>query len=66
MDSDDAARLDQMESDIAAVASAMDSVDRIVAESEGGESAAAEIAAVVSADRLPVEADNQQELRPLA
>ncbi len=57
MDSNDASRLDDLESDIAAVASAMESVDRIVAESTGGESAAAEIAAVVSAARFPLVSD---------
>jgi hypothetical protein len=60
MDSSDATRLDDLESDIAAVASAMDSLDRIVAESPGGESAAAEIAAVVSPERFPLGSDPAQ------
>lgn len=57
MDHIDAARLDQLESDIAAVAAAMESVDRIVAEGGAGESVAAEIAGVVSPQRFPVDGD---------
>lgn len=64
MDTQDAARLEEFESDIAAVASAMETVDRIVAESDGGESAAAEIRAVVSTERFPIESDAQLELQP--
>jgi len=53
MEPDDGPRLDRLEADIASVASAMETVDRIVAESDGG-SAAAEIAAVVSPQRFPL------------
>ena len=51
----DAERLDQLEADVASVASAMETVDRIVAGESTGEAAAAEIAAVVSAERFPPE-----------
>ncbi len=49
-----------LEADIAAVGSALESIDRILAAVDAGEeatgSAAAEIAAVVSADRFAVDA----------
>ena len=53
MEPTDGRRLDRLEADIASVASAMETVDRIVAESDAG-SAAAEISAVVSAERFPL------------
>lgn len=53
MEPSDGPRLDRLEADIASVASAMETVDRIVAQSDGGP-AAAEIAAVVSAERFPL------------
>lgn len=58
MDSADGARLDQLEADISAVASALETVDRIVAETDDGESAAAEIAVVVSPDRFRLDSDD--------
>lgn len=51
----DAERLDQLESDVASVASAMETVDRIVAETPSGDAAATEIAAVVSPERFPLD-----------
>jgi len=51
----DARSLDELEADLAAVASAMETLDRIVAESGEREGAAAEIAAVVSADRFRID-----------
>jgi hypothetical protein len=49
---DEAALLDQLESDLAAVETAIASIERIAAESGGGEPAAAEIRAAVSAERF--------------
>lgn len=55
MEPTDARRLEQLEADVASVASAMETVDRIVAESTTGEAAASEIAAVVSPERFPLD-----------
>ncbi|MGI9579166.1 MAG: hypothetical protein ACR2OH_13275 [Microthrixaceae bacterium] len=57
MDTAEAARLEELEADISSVASALETVDRIVAETPDGESAATEIAAVVSPQRFPLESD---------
>ncbi len=57
MDHADAARLDELEADIAAVASAMESLDRAVAESPDAHAAAAEIAVIVSPERFPLEGE---------
>jgi purine nucleoside permease len=55
MEPTDARRLEQLEADVASVASAMETVDRIVAEATSGEAAASEIAAVVSPERFPLD-----------
>jgi hypothetical protein len=52
------ARLEQMEADISSVATALESVDRVVAETADGESAAAEIRALVSPERFPLGTDS--------
>lgn len=72
MDPDDDQRLERLEADLAAVASAMEAVDRISAGAaapsgdgddaigpavEGAGSRAAQISAVVSADRFPIPGD---------
>jgi hypothetical protein len=46
--------LDQLEADLAAVESAMESLDRIAADEGPGPSRAAQIDAVVSAQRFPL------------
>ena len=64
MDDAEHARLDQLEVDISAVASALETVDRIVAESSDGASAAGEIAAVVSPGRFPLDSDPAEPVTP--
>jgi hypothetical protein len=49
--------LDQLEADVAAVESAMESVDRIAGGTEPGPARAAQIDAVVSAQRFPLSAE---------
>lgn len=49
---DEAALLDQLESDLAAVETAIASIEQIATDSVGGERAAAEIRAAVSAERF--------------
>ena len=49
---DEVALLDQLESDLAAVETAIASIERIATDSVGGEQAAAEIRAAVSAERF--------------
>lgn len=51
----DAALLAALEADLAAVESALVSLDRIAAEGTGGEAAASEIAELVSPERFPVD-----------
>lgn len=51
-------RLEQLEADISSVATALESVDRVVAETADGEAAAAEISALVSPERFPLAADS--------
>lgn len=50
--------LEQLESDLAAVESAMATLDRIAAEGPGGDASAAEMAAVVSPARFPLAGDS--------
>lgn len=54
---DDEAVLGALESDLAAVESALATLERIASEGPGGEAAAAQIAAVVSRERFPLESD---------
>ena len=49
---DEAALLDQLESDLAAVETAIASIEQIATDSVGGDQAAAEIRAAVSAERF--------------
>ena len=51
-------RLEQLEADISSVATALESVDRVVAETADGEAAAAEIRALVSPERFPLATDS--------
>lgn len=52
--------LEQLEADQAAVEAAMESLDRIVAEGGSGQAQAAQIDAVVSAERFPLPGDRAQ------
>lgn len=52
--------LASLEADIASVASALETIDRIVAEDRSGPGAAEEIASVVSPERFPVSVPTQQ------
>jgi hypothetical protein len=49
--------LDGLEADLVAVEEAMASLDRIAADGSGGAGAAAQIDAVVSAERFPIDVD---------
>jgi hypothetical protein len=55
MSHDDEALLSSLEADLAAVESALASLDRIAAGGPHGEEAAAQIAALVSSERFPVD-----------
>ncbi|MEI2700658.1 MAG: hypothetical protein V9E94_20810 [Microthrixaceae bacterium] len=57
-ETDELAVLDALESDLVAVEQAIESLDRVSSEGHGGESAAAQITAIVSPQRFSVaEAD---------
>jgi hypothetical protein len=59
VDDTEGTRLGRLEADISDVASALETVDRIVSEAPDGDSAASEIAAVVSPERFPLDTDAQ-------